>query len=533
MDGHLGALMAMGHRHALGYGVPKSCSTAALNYVEVAKRVAHVYSSGMPQAIELVRLGVDGRDTKSMTASHVHVFTKIALAGDLATATAVGKRYLIGTDGFRQDYHRAETFLRVAADKNPEAMALLGYMHALGVGVEKNIDTAHTYFSSAAEQSNPIGLNGLGYIHFHGAPRQKVNHYTAFRLFNESAYRGCADGMFNLASLYLTGQGANQSFPKALLWYTEALERGHTPAAYVLAVMHLNGIGTMSNCKVAVDLFKRVCERSSWVSRNLQEAYEKQGSEPDRAAWLYLRLSEAGHEFAQANLAHLLDTGASEILFEAKDDSLSVDEAHARAKVHAQRPYKMAADQGNAGAELRLGDYAYYGWGMRLKGRSPDDTLLDVLEASDDAELVAVPQESDVELAVSYYQHTASMKVTNEWMQPLVARANFNLGYLHHFGIGVPQDSALAMRHYRHSMEADPGGAQVPVAIMIGILRLRWLIMERPFSLLWRSAMADLRCHLLLLNLMTIAALLGLRSYLWQQRGRRRQRVSGEHMHNE
>mmetsp|Transcript_31287 Transcript_31287/g.69051 ORF Transcript_31287/g.69051 Transcript_31287/m.69051 type:complete len:83 (+) Transcript_31287:1-249(+) len=82
-------------------------------------------------------------------------------------------------------------------------------------------------------------------------------------------------------------------------------------------------------------------------------------------------------------------------------------------------------------------------------------------------------------------------------------------------------------------MEADPGGAQVPVAIMIGILRLRWLIMERPFSLLWRSAMADLRCHLLLLNLMTIAALLGLRSYLWQQRGRRRQRVSGEHMHNE
>lgn len=51
---------------------------------------------------------------------------------------------------------------------------------------------------------------------------------------------GSADGMFNLASVYLTGVGVEQSFQKAVLWYTQALDRGHTPAAYSLAIMHLN-----------------------------------------------------------------------------------------------------------------------------------------------------------------------------------------------------------------------------------------------------------------------------------------------------
>merc|ERR1712125_8668 len=102
--------------------------------------------------------------------------------------------------------------------------------------------------------------------------------------------------MFNLASLYLTGTGTELSFQRAALWYTQALDRGHTPAAYTLAIMYLNGVGTMRNCKIAVDLLKRVCERGSWVSRKLQDAYNGKDSHPEMAAWLFLRLAEAGHE---------------------------------------------------------------------------------------------------------------------------------------------------------------------------------------------------------------------------------------------
>lgn len=33
--GHTGALMTMGYRHLYGYGVPRNCETAAMNYIEV------------------------------------------------------------------------------------------------------------------------------------------------------------------------------------------------------------------------------------------------------------------------------------------------------------------------------------------------------------------------------------------------------------------------------------------------------------------------------------------------------------------
>lgn len=33
------------------------------------------------------------------------------------------------------------------------------------------------------------------------------------------------------------------------------------------------------------------------------------------------------------------------------------------------------------------------------------------------------------------------MTVTGEWMQSFVARASFNLGFMHQFGIGIAQDA--------------------------------------------------------------------------------------------
>ena len=88
----------------------------------------------------------------------------------------------------------------------------------------------------------------------------------------------------------------DQSFQKAVVWYTQALDRGHTPAAYSLAVMHLNGVGTIRDCSIAVNLLKKVCERGEWVSERLQEAYNLQETHPNRAAFLFHQLAEAGHE---------------------------------------------------------------------------------------------------------------------------------------------------------------------------------------------------------------------------------------------
>lgn len=535
--GHVGAQMAMGYRYSQGYGVAKSCSAAALNYIEVARGVARVYSSGMPQAVELVRLGVEGGDTKAMSASEVSLFVEIAASGDPNIAAAVGKRYLLGIEGFRQSYKKAREHLSVAADKNhAAALGLLGYMFCLGLGVERSVDLAHALFARAAEQGDPLGHNGLGFVFFHGTPSQKQHLGQAFQHFNASAHGGSADGMFNLASLYLTATGVEQSFQKAALWYTQALDRGHTPAAYALAVMHLNGIGTMRNCKIAVDLLKRVCERGTWVARSLQEAYDLHGhGQHDAAAWLFLRLAEAGHEVAQTNLAHLLDSGSSKLLLPEESAALPMPELpgeggeeaqRAFGRVSAQRHYELSAEQGNALSELRLGDYAYYGWGLRTStglphaAEGPAEALPD--QDSDGSDLLGAPldfqlvrQEVDYALSLSRYRRTASMKITGEWMQPFVARASFNLAYMHQFGIGVAQDLALARRYYDRCADLDPKGVQSPAMLMLAALAVQSTVSGLPSGAELQQALAhDLRAHGLVLLFLALGTLLWLRHFL-------------------
>ena len=70
----------------------------------------------------------------------------------------------------------------------------------------------------------------------------------AYQYFNESAYAGSADGMFNLASVYLTGVGVDQSFQKAVLWYTheEAINVSFCPLQEKFHTFDLRGLRNIS-----------------------------------------------------------------------------------------------------------------------------------------------------------------------------------------------------------------------------------------------------------------------------------------------
>jgi len=546
--GHPGALMAMGYRHMHGYGVPRACATAALNYIDVAKKITSVYSSGMPQAVELIRLNLHQKDRKVIGASEMNLFVQIASSGDTTVAAAIGKRYLLGIEGFRQDYKKARHYLRMAADRNhPGALALLGYMYCLGLGIPQNLDMAYSYFVSASAQNDALGHNGLGFIYFRGTGNQGKNLKLAFKHFNESAHGGSSDGMFNLASMYLTGTGVEQSFQRAVLYFTQALDRGHTPAAYSLAVMHLNGIGTVRDCDIAVNLLKKVCERGEWVSSKLVDAYEFGDKEPDKAALLFLKLAEAGHEVAQMNVAHLLDNGAATLLQEATaaDDGSDAgkqiaDESRSSSRSLAQRYYELSAEQGSASSELRLGDYAYYGWGTSAAfverdaddgvradaGTAADGSDLELPDSfrgdDDEPELQLQPQAVDYESSLARYRRAAEMTVTGEWMQSFVARGAFNLGFMHQFGLGVSQDLHMAKQHYHRCREVDPGGLQTPVSIVLALLGMHMFFLRLPaWRVLWQRLSVDFRVHVLFLHAVGFLTLAIMR---YRFAGRRRPR---------
>lgn len=452
--GHPGALMAMGYRHLHGYGVPKRCETAALNYLEVAKPVANIYANSVPKAVELVRLGIE-KDKKVLSIPEISLFTEVANTNP-EISLAVGKRFLLGTDGFPQDYSQAFRFLLLATGGPPTvapgAFALLGYMHALGLGVDADVEKAEDFFNKGLMDG--LGMNGLGFIRF-----RQERFTEAYGLFNQSASAGSSDGMFNLASVYLTGTGVAQNFQKAFMWFTEALRRGHTPAGYALAVMHLNGIGTIRDCGVAVSLLKEVAERGEFVSQTLRAAHAmlEDDETKDLAVLQLLKLAEAGHTVSQENLAHLIDSGKAggTIFYFNSGDEL-------KRQIYAQRFYEMAANQGSVTSELRLGDYAYYGWGLKADFSEDESQtgLVDIIHRINEPDF----QTARERYAKARDDATKVASLTGGtiyWLNKVIGTASFNIGYMHHFGVGTRPNKYEASKHYRRAIAKDSHGAWI------------------------------------------------------------------------
>lgn len=204
----------------------------------------------------------------------------------------------------------------------------------------------------------------------------------------------------------------------------------------------------------------------------------------------------------------------------------------------AQRYYEMSAEQGSASSELRLGDYTYYGWGIAAFYKDNDGTEVESGSVGDqeeedaaflaslmsgEPELEIRPQPVDYEASIARYRKTAEMQVTGEWMQAFVARASFNLGLMHQFGLGVAQDLHLAKRHYHRCREVHPDGVHVPVTLVLLLLgvHMAWLRVPAADELISRL-FNDVRVHMLVVHIIAISVLFMLRSSFSNTRQRPR-----------
>jgi len=100
----------------------------------------------------------------------------------------------------------------------------------------------------------------------------------------------------------------------------------------------------------------------------------------------------------------------------------------------ALRYYKFSANQQSSqessSSNLKLGDYYYYGLGGLV---------------------------IDYRKAVYHYRLASDLRN---------AQATFNLGYMHQFGLGLPQDFYLAKRYYDQTVETDDPFLPVMLALI-------------------------------------------------------------------
>ena len=163
------------------------------------------------------------------------VCMKKALAGDATAKYQLGNLYYSGKS-IPKDYEKAaEWFTRASMDEIPEAQYRLAQMYQFGRGVEKD-----------------EVLSGVLYR----------NAQTNFQL--QAGSKPDPANELKMARMFFYGQGEEQDYNKAEMWYGLSAAHGNSMAKYELGKMYLYGIGIEKN----EALGKEYCCDAYWSFRS-------------------------------------------------------------------------------------------------------------------------------------------------------------------------------------------------------------------------------------------------------------------------
>jgi len=334
--------------------------------------------------------------------------------GDASAQFAMGILYLYGESGIEKDSAKALKYLNMALDNgDPEAGAYIGYMFQSGIEVEQNNATALEYYEDAAKENSGFALNQLGVLYLNGWSGITKDINSAKNYFKKSTDSGNPEGIYNLGKLYASGSGVTKNLPQAHLYFQRAAQAGNILALYNLARMQLDGSGVAASCTNAIQLYNKVLERSEFKNLVKDAFHDFTYGQIERALVKYELASVMGYELAQSNAAWIYEKQDIIQLYGKND----LTEAY-RFK-QAIKLCKLSGEQNSAKANLKLGDYFYYGKGVS----------------------------ENLEVSSIYYRAASDLR------DP---QATFNLGYMHQKGLGLPKDLHLAKRYYDLAFEYNP-----------------------------------------------------------------------------
>mmetsp|Transcript_4561 Transcript_4561/g.8791 ORF Transcript_4561/g.8791 Transcript_4561/m.8791 type:complete len:1034 (-) Transcript_4561:58-3159(-) len=391
----------------------------------------------------------------------------------------------------------------------------MGLLHLYGIPmmIATNLTEAIEYFELAKNMGNMdayfnLAMMRLGWMNpFFG---------TSF----DYAEGKKLDGPFHKTS------PTTKDYIEALNLLKKAESMGHIQAKHRLAMMYAHGVennGTIivaKSCPRALKLNREIAMIGTTISKQLRAAYKQyMAGNYDASLRNYLAAAETGSVEAQVNAAFLLEQG--HCLGMNRLDCM-------KASV---RMWRAAARQGDEEASLRVGDFYYYGrlredvvlgdvlngvtfrdidfstapfpwiryilypedllpkakkyivkivkWGLSKVGSGRHSTTTTVTKEKDDYDYSnpehkkqavcrrkenltydkdAIRQEH-FQIAADYYKKAAAKHGS--------ARANFNLGFMHEWGLGLSQDFPLAKRFYDIAATSKNGEGELAVQIAL------------------------------------------------------------------
>lgn len=507
----------------------------------------------------LYQFGIKGVEQNLTLA--ISYYELAALAGHWEAAGQAGKMFLWGM-GVPQDAYKAHKMFRIGMPWSVETCHRKYEQKQARARLQKHKEHANT--NDPVYLCEDQCLNGMGLLRLLGLPMiVSLDVEIAERLFILAKEQGNIDARYNLAMMKLgwkthfqsihkledsgqtsledsffpmsqlvSGHPTQAEYNSILMDLMEASRHKHVQAKHRLALLHAEGVRIMhkgnnlaavsKDCEKSLKHFQWVTENASpWLSLRMRAAYKRYTAGDEEGALKnYLAAAETGSELAQRNAAFLLERGTC----------LGLSKVNcAKAAV---RLWKAAADKGHVEANVRVGDFYYYGrfreersfvgpFGWIHYLLYPEDGLRDLLqvakellrpiiftrqveregysddsdesvcEIADDSTDSACPTssiegayaladdehslEKDLSMAVRYYRSAVERSGS--------ARANFNLGFLYEWGLGVKQDFPLAKRHYDNAVAGLGLEAQIPVSIALYFLRWhQWILKQRVYA---------------------------------------------------
>jgi SEL1 protein len=526
----ISAAFTLAHLYHYGHRGVEQNLTKALEYYEIAGSAGHWESSGhactfyiwgmgveqdLEEALVYCRLGapmgVDGcraRHEKLISLSSNDEPEERVVECDDNALNGLGLLYLLGISGTLDvDLIVAEKYFALAkelgnADAHYNlAMMWLGWKTHFKHFSELKDDGVSGVDGMAAGDSRQLPIPQMEKES--GSDSSKNDRYVLHvsKLGNNEVFKG----------------PIHDDITNAIKFLTIAANKGHVQAKHRLAMIYADGLRLQTNalkyesvkkdCLKAKALYQWIVDNASPSrSRRLRTAYKEYiAGNLERSLRNYLTVAETGSSLGQVNAAFLLERGTC----------LGLNPSNcAKASV---RMWKAAAARGSSEACLRVGDFYYYGR-MREGGdlrvpfawiqyilypekympsliskvitkaqsviarylwdeipfvsqQESDEVLSQTCEwrnaeegscsdASVDTATVKLQQEIDADLLMAAHYYTVAVEKHQS------GRANFNLGFMHEWGLGLTQDFPLAKRHY------DLAATTNPIAVQLALIFL-------------------------------------------------------------
>ncbi|KAL8706085.1 MAG: hypothetical protein Q9201_000850 [Fulgogasparrea decipioides] len=476
LGGNTKSQMTVAYRHHSGIGTPRNCNEAAYYYKLVADKAIAYARSGPPGGQTLQK------DSYRIADENGGIYGE--------GASVVSSGVYANKAGPSSDSHAAFEdvleYLDLMSRKGDlKATFSLGRLHYEGSRtMRRNLRTARAYFRIvvrkywAKDGSVLTEDNGIGRV------ASKAAGY--------------------LGRMSLRGEGMEQSFEKALVWFKRGLANGDALCQYELGLMYLQGLGVRKDPVTAADYFKQAANQDFASAQTyLGQLFLDQGDISTAIRYFDLA-ARHGHIEAFYHLAEISNNGIgrerscgvatayyklvaekAESIHSAFDEANNAyDDGNSET---ALVNYMMAAEQGYESAQANVayildGHRSVLSLDALLPWKKHRDSLrnavlaliywtrsakqsnIDSMVKMGDYYFGGYGIEADMEKAATCYQTAAETHQS--------AQALWNLGWIHENGVGVEQDFHLAKRFYDQALETNQE-AYLPVKMSLVKLRMR------------------------------------------------------------